>query len=293
MVGSVLSLVAMLFGISGQILGVGDETDEDKVRDFFDDNISVMAETYSDKFGTTWDPGTVGSVKRIADGAGGFVGYLVSFDKGYIGYSSDDSILCMETVGSPCLAEGQDHYDSSSWGNYEPICIDQGQMTDCGVCASINLLYTEKVSGTVDLTKRESLSTLRNELDVDEKWKVNIALQGILPTDLLSDFNQFLQNTGYYIGTGYSNYNPAIGCFFSADIADTGHYALIVAKGESDYWWIFKSYWDVIETWYRNYPQTPNGVPANWYPDDYGSLRIVDNQYLKTYYVLMKGATVI
>jgi hypothetical protein len=70
----------------------------------------------------------------------------------------------------------KDHYDSSSWDNYEPICIYQGDKTDCGVCASIDLLYTYELSGKVNLTKGENVSTMRrNELSVDEKCKITFS----------------------------------------------------------------------------------------------------------------------
>jgi hypothetical protein len=361
MVGSILFLVAMLFGTSGQILGVEGETGEDKVRDFFDDNISVMAETYSDKFGATWDPGAVGSVKRITDGAGGLEGYLVSFDKGYIGYSVENSVLCMDVSESPFLVNGEDHfemmdgqigswengvfynvkgakigkegivggntgvfasdlyhpitdvinynnfsvssaiaqipflkarYNSSSWGTYSPICIYQDDKSDCGACASADLLYTYKLSGKVNLTKGEAVTAMRGELDVDEKWENNIFGDGIIPADMVSGFNNFVTNADYnLVGGYYDSTKPAIGCFSSLDIAHTGHYAVIVGKGQSDYWWIFKSYWDIVETWIQNY-YAYNDFPISWDSSNYSCFYVVDNQYLICSYVLEKNGVI-
>ena len=46
---------------------------------------------------------------------------------------------------------------------------------------------------------------------------------------------------------------PSLGCFFSGNVANTGHYAVIVGSGHSTAWWFFKTYWVISATFSRNY----------------------------------------
>jgi hypothetical protein len=82
----------------------------------------------------------------------------------------------------------------------------------------------------------------------------NIFKDGIIPAGMITGFNDFVINDEYNLAAGNYNQNkPAIGCFSSLDIAHTGHFALIVGKGQSDYWWFFKTYWNIVVTWFQNY----------------------------------------
>lgn len=187
------------------------------------------------------------------------------------------------------LPNVRDRFDASKWGNYSPICIQQNELTDCGACASVNLLYTYKLSNRFDLTKGETPTTLRKTMQTLEKWKNNMFGDGILPTDFLPGFNSFIKDSGYTLASTRYLMNvqfPSLGCFFSGNVANTGHYAVIVGSGHSTAWWFFKTYWVIVTTWNRNYDVDLNGYPTAWWNNYDGCFYVVDQQYLHFHYAI-------
>jgi len=52
---------------------------------------------------------------------------------------------------------------------------------------------------------------------------------------------------------GLSYNGPAIGLYYSLNIVDTAHYAMIIGSAQSDAWWIFKTNYDIISHWSENH----------------------------------------
>lgn len=63
---------------------------------------------------------------------------------------------------------------------------------------------------------------------------------------------------------------------------------MVIGSGVSDYWGIFKSYWDIVVTWFCNYKVDSEGGYVLDYMDK-NSLRVVDHKYQTGSYCLCKG----
>ncbi len=63
-------------------------------------------------------------------------------------------------------------------------------------------------------------------------------------------------------------------CGYSRD--GEGHAAIRIGNGKSDYWWIFKSYWQIVISWHCNYKNV-NGT-YEWLNNDVG-IYVINGQY--------------
>lgn len=194
-------------------------------------------------------------------------------------------------ITSSCtkIPQLKDRFDSSSWGDYKPVSFYQGDTTDCGVIAIMDLLYTFKLSGTFDYTNgcypkeaRESLRGLTN-------WQGNIAGEGMLPFDMVRGCNNFINRDNVKLKTTSTYYNLPSICFYTnLNIANNAHFAMKVGEAQQDYWWVFKTYWDIIISWDSNYYSDSNGVPTK-IRNYHGCYYVVDGQYRQSMYQLYDG----
>ena len=61
-------------------------------------------------------------------------------------------------------------------------------------------------------------------------------------------------NTGTYLNSGtnvpgvpfIANYHEHLNAIY-------GHTVLLIGSAQSDYWWFFKTYWDIVVTWHSNF----------------------------------------
>lgn len=86
----------------------------------------------------------------------------------------------------------REEYDSSKWGNYRAVSFEQGDTTDCGVIAIMDLLHTFKLSGSVDFTKGKNPIDMREDLRKLTNWQGNIAGEGMLPKDVLRGCTNYI-----------------------------------------------------------------------------------------------------
>lgn len=181
----------------------------------------------------------------------------------------------------------KDKYDSSKWGNYQCVSFYQGYTTDCGVIAIMDLLYTYKLSGSVDYTKGKKPNEMREDLRVLTNWRGNIVGEGMLPLDLTRGCTNYIDRNNISLkGTGnYRDDVPEICLYFNLNIGNTAHFTMKVGSAQQDYWWIFKTYWDIVVSWETNYDTDSNGIPNRLY-DSNSSYYLVDQQYRQGAYQL-------
>ena len=77
----------------------------------------------------------------------------------------------------------------------------------------------------------------------------NIAGQGIVLTDLVNVFNEYFKDNNNYLMMGSTSdevHYIGIGCYLNLGDIENGHYAMYVGHGQSNYWQIFKKYWDIV-----------------------------------------------
>lgn len=60
-----------------------------------------------------------------------------------------------------------------------------------------------------------------------------------------------------------------------------------VDSAQQDYWWVFKTYWDIIVSWKKNYFDL-SGIPY-MLSDSLECYYLVDQQYRQGAYHLLKG----
>ena len=217
-------------------------------------------------------------------------GEAKNFQRDYVNTYRDNNFTVIDSaVQIPLLSESSD-IDSSHWNEYMPICIEQGQKTDCATCASVDLLFTYKLSGKCDLTKGLTVTKLREKLEGLQKWQQNIAHEGTLPSDFVAGMNDWISDSPYRIKLSQSGLNftdPFIGLYSNVNVAGTAHYAMTVGRAKSKAFWFFNTYWRIIVSWKRNY-NSKDDVPWSWWYKYLQCFYLVDEQYVLYSYVLTK-----
>lgn len=220
---------------------------------------------------------------------------LVSSNIGYSlenEYNNDEFQINSSCTKIPIL---KNIFDSSDWGNYTIVSFEQGNYTDCGVIAIMNLLYSYKLSLVADYTNYSSPDVMRQTLRWLTNWQNNIVGEGLLPDGLMYGCTQYINISGVELKS-ISNYdNSVFGiCLFSnLNIQDTAHYALKVGEAQQKYFWIFKTYWDIVVSWDRNY----NEDFVTHYPISVWNLLdgyyVIDQQYRISSYQLYNNNNII
>lgn len=176
-------------------------------------------------------------------------------------------------------------FDSTNWGNYKIVSCNQGDFSDCGVIAIMNLIYSYKLSNVRDFSKGKNPDDMREELRMLTNWKGNIAGEGMLTFDMVRGCNQYINDDVYELrGSTFDGSIFGIGLYYNANIFNTAHFALKIGTAEQDYWWIFKTEWDIVVTWYKNYTfDDVNDLNLNFLDCYY----VIDQQYRQEFYQLM------
>lgn len=156
--------------------------------------------------------------------------------------------------------------------NYVPLCTEQF-FNDCAGCAFANLLYGYKLTGWADLTYGYNPAKL-NEIFFNMAGAKKT--EGVETSKIKSTIDRYLlavcgNEWKFVVGSkdGYPAY-----CRYSRD--GEGHAAIRIGNGKSDYWWIFKSYWQIVISWHCNYKNV-NGT-YEWLNNDVG-IYVIDGQY--------------
>ena len=64
-----------------------------------------------------------------------------------------------------------------------------------------------------------------------------------------------------------------------------GHTVMVIGQATSDYWWVFKTYWDIVLTWYQNF--STDEMTVNF--GNTTAIHYVDHQYQTGSYFLCRN----
>jgi hypothetical protein len=167
---------------------------------------------------------------------------------------------------------------------------------DCGAQAAVNMMYTFQISGVSGLAKSMNSNTELNTMRGLMNWTsagrsyLGITFYGIWPGEITSGLSAYLPSNYRVMADGVfgSSYNgPALGLYYSLNVTETAHYALMIGSAQSDAWWIFKTNYDIISHWTENYNHSSgvigtkkNGTPSYYY---------VETQYRNGTYNIQKA----
>ncbi len=184
-------------------------------------------------------------------------------------------------------------FPNNEWGKYKVVSIHQGNSTDCGVIAIMDLLYTYKLTGVANYVKQQSISAMREELRKLTNWQGNIVGEGMLPSDLTRGCRDYINQDGVdLIFAGEYSYVPQIGLYFNLNIKDTAHFALKVGTARNKYFWIFDTNWDIIVSWDRNFEPNSDSMVGEIY-NTYSCYYAIDQQYRHGLYTLHKDLVIL
>jgi len=145
-------------------------------------------------------------------------------------------------------------------GKYKIYTRNQGPYNDCGAQAAINLLYTYELSGISNITKSRNSDNELNAMRAFMNWTPEgryylvTTFYGIWPSEIVAGMEEYLPSK-YMVLSGDFDFAdlPVIGLYYNANVVSTAHNAVIIGSAQSDAWWIFKTNFDIISTWFENY----------------------------------------
>ncbi len=186
--------------------------------------------------------------------------------------------------------------DNGNYGSYQIYTRTQGAYMDCGAQAAVNILYTFEFSGESGLAKsmnsnneRDTMRSLMNWTTAGRDY-LGITFYGIWPGEIVSGLHAYLPDD-YLINSeglfGPSYNGPAIGLYYSLDVVETAHYAMIIGSAQSDAWWIFKTNYDIISHWIENYYHNSGFIGAK--KSGTPSYYFVQTQYRQGTYNIQKS----
>lgn len=186
---------------------------------------------------------------------------------------------------------------SGDYGSYNVYTRTQ-YYEDCGAQAGINLMYTFDRSGVSDLAKSNDsnteLSTMRNLMNwtTEGKSYLGIKFYGIWPKDFKSGLTNYLPNDYRVVNEGIfgpGHNAPAAGLYYSLNVVNTAHYAMIIGSAQSDAWWIFKTNYDIISHWDENHSHYGSNGEIGYKYSDTPSYYYVESKYRQDTYNIQKA----
>jgi hypothetical protein len=347
---------------------------KDQILTFYNEKISDLEKDYFVFSGVNWNPGIALEEKPIVTSEGAKEGYIVKFEKGYLGATNEGELLCQNLYTEPFDWNQVDQYlhfqgsvgffsedvffsvdgtrlfsrddlkNSSSnsisvndfhklsdeqeeqWPGFSiqscrcpfqivvnspsdsfnpglgyaqvsdfdywnTICMKQQPNQVCQATAISNLLLTYKYSIGVDLTKGFTADNLCAQITS----KFLTGNYGAFAGSVVPGTNSFLENSGFYL----LDRAPAVPTPYVADYHKdgdlaNGHSVMVIGTAISDHWWIFKTHWDLVLSWERNFVGENGigeGIKLNL--GDRQSIYLVDSQYRTTCFSLMKNGGVV
>lgn len=166
----------------------------------------------------------------------------------------------------------QQHYPNVQYGDYLPLCTEQGQHNTCAPRALTNLFCGYKASGYADFMMgfnvEEIFEWIRDEMKCDEN-------HGTYDTDIkpaMDDCVALGSGGTWWVLAGQNDNSPSLETFYK--IGWGGHAVVGIGNGQSVYWWIFKTYWRIVVSWDLNFKESS----FEWGRTD-RSIYVIDAQY--------------
>ena len=206
------------------------------------------------------------------------------------GYGDFRLSYCLTPFTAISEATEPDNELFATWNSY---CMEQGSERICMICAVVDLLLTYKYStgGVVDCTKGLTPEQMYDQISSGTMNGENGSFEGTFTFDV----NKNMNGTGYYLNISdgeFREFTPYISNYhFNGDLLH-GHTVLVIGQASTSYWWIFRSYWDIVLTWERNYNVSSSGnLTLNL--GDSSAIRLVDQQYSTGGYCLCRNGLLV
>lgn len=312
MLTELVCLAASLVGGGEGSIETSRHEAERLITENFSSKIIEIKNSFNAANNGKWNPTSVVSTHEITSN-NEVIGYTVSFDEGQISFDKNGILLndpgnenqlygngnysglvAIDDLAtqkgfsiSSCLGKIYSlsgSFQDFSWGSWTPISIKEDSSLECVQIATMDLLYTYKVSGRGDLTKGHDIPTLMGEL---KRAQVYSATNGTTKDGAISGLSKYLsdQNKATLVSSNFDGSKPTLGFFSALSQNDFGHCAMIFGKATTTSWWIFKKDWSIVMSSVPNYVGTfvPTGRRAGC---DYGIFGI-ENSHKNAEFSLM------
>ncbi|CCV64020.1 hypothetical protein BN85404430 [Alteracholeplasma palmae J233] len=155
--------------------------------------------------------------------------------------------------------------DSNNKKGKYTIFTDDQDLSDCGPQAANNLIQTYQLSGIKIAHSdkpRETLKDIRNNMNwgIDGRNYLGVNFEGVWAREFTAGIDKYL-GSEYKIKTitDSSLEAPMVGLYYSLNIVNTSHFALIVGKAESKGFMFFKKRLDIVSSWRSTHEFGSNG----------------------------------
>lgn len=189
----------------------------------------------------------------------------------------------------------KDKFDSSSWGNYEPITFSYFGFESGSALCAMSLMYTIKVNGGVNLTpETTSWKDFRRELYYYVGFDYDVD-PFVGPQALVWGINKYLDDTFETKDYVFSSiltidaYNPAVTLYYNNNASATAEFCLRVGHAQEPYFWLFNVYYDIVMANSTNFYVDSNQVPYMWFDDDIYAFYVVDQKYRNEMFQYFEG----
>ncbi len=146
-----------------------------------------------------------------------------------------------------------------SFGIWNPVSFESVEK-DCAQIASMDLIYTYKMSGKGNPSTYTSYEKLLEALKKSQKYQDDL---GTSLTDFRAGFNSVLSSS-FQLTEGIYNATRPVVCAYSPESENLGHIAMKIGEAETKFLEIFKTKWDIVVSSKPNYYGVePTGVNKN------------------------------
>lgn len=143
-----------------------------------------------------------------------------------------------------------------SFGKWNPVSFESLEK-DCAQIASMDLIYTYKMSGKGNPSIYSSSTNLLEALKRSQKYQDG---SGTSLNNFLPGLNGVLSSDFYAKEGVYNGIEPVI-CAYSPESGNLGHIAMKIGEAETSFMQIFKTKWDIVVSSKPNYyGEEPTGV---------------------------------
>ena len=139
-------------------------------------------------------------------------------------------------------------YGSSPFGNWTPVSF-VCDIDDCAQVASLDLIYTYRLTNATNPSVYSSASTLYSALQASQSYQPGL---GIALSDYLPGLNSVL-TSAYQASNGSFNATKPVVCAYAPASGNVGHFAMKIGEAETTAFWFIKTKWDVVVSSKKNY----------------------------------------
>ncbi|MBO5529028.1 MAG: hypothetical protein J6A47_06905 [Bacilli bacterium] len=139
-------------------------------------------------------------------------------------------------------------YGSSPFGNWTPVSFNC-DIDDCAQIASLDLIYTYRLTNATNPSIYSSASALYSALQSSQNYQPGL---GIVLSDYLPGLSATLTSS-FQASSGSFNATKPVVCAYSPASGNVGHFAMKIGEAETTAFWFIKTKWDVVVSSNKNY----------------------------------------